>query len=90
MLSYLSGLPMVKLVSAGIGLVLIHRFHSWVRLAYHTLSRDLSFILKMGRVFGSLMLMQRKGVTIPDLFKKQVLYVIQLIYIIIPCRGTVV
>ena len=76
MLSYLSGLPMVKLVSAGIGLLLIHRFRSWVRLAYHTLGRDLSFILKMGRVFGSLMLMQRRGVTIPDLFREQVLYLV--------------
>lgn len=73
MLSYLSGLAMVQLVSAGIGLLLIRRFRSWVRLAYHTLGRDLAFILKMGRVFGSLTLMQRRGVTIPGLFKGQLL-----------------
>ena len=74
MLSYLSGLTMVKLVSAGIGLLLIRRIRTWVRLAYQTLGRDLAFILNMGRVFGNLMLMQRRGVTIPGLFKQHVRY----------------
>ena len=72
MLSLLSAVPAIKVVSVGIGLLLIRRLRSWIHLAYHTLGRDLSFTYKMGRVFGSLMLMQRRGVTIPDLFKKQV------------------
>ena len=72
MLSHLSAAPAIKVVSVGIGLLLIRRLRSWIHLAYHTLGRDLSFIFKMGRVFGSLMLMQRRGVTIPDLFRKQV------------------
>ena len=72
MLPNSSGFPMVAAAMAGfVGVALIRRFRSWIELAYHTLGRDLAFVVGMGRVFGRLMLMQRRGVTIPALFREQ-------------------